>query len=368
MNVRDHLCIGRRLLQSATIFVGAVLPTMTVGIVALLVMRYAMERGAGLDLPHGWRDFIPESWDTGAVIAIAVVTAASFAFVMCRKHPTAANVAEAVGIAAALVVTYATQWCDSVGGVTAGLTAAGITVALATVVNSQAGKLRRNIATDSGGLIAQTNTKPDEAYIGVVPSVQIALALIMALVAYLAITDEDLSGSRTKLLAFAGIGITAASSISSKLNLKTTLAAAAAVISVIGAYIEVDQALIESNSEVGISTMLIAAGIVTGVLIMGLAFLSHITVRIFIAPLLAGVVAASIASVAALIPAVFISAGCNLPATWGAASILVAIVAGLIVGFGTLVGTAAIAIHSWRTTRSPGPPLADANPENPLIP
>ena len=181
---------------------------------------------------------------------------------------------------------------------------------------------------------------------------QIVLALIMVLVAYLAITNEDLSESRTKLLAFAGIGITAASSISPKLNLKTVLAAGGAVISVIGAYIEADQALTASNSEVGISTILIAAGIVTGGLIMGLAFRAHIAVRIFVAPVLAGAVAASMASFVALIPAVFISAGCDLPETWGVVSLLVAVLAGLVVGLATLVGTAAIAIRSWWTTRA----------------
>ncbi|MDE2785308.1 MAG: hypothetical protein OXL37_01450 [Chloroflexota bacterium] len=178
---------------------------------------------------------------------------------------------------------------------------------------------------------------------------QIALALIMVLVAYLAITDEDLSGSRTKLLAFAGIGITAAASISPKLNLKTILAGAGAVISITGAYIEADQALAESNSQVEISTILIAAGIVTGALLMGPAFSSHNVVRIFVAPVLAGVMAASIASFVALVPAAFISVGCNLPATWGAVSILAAVAAGLIVGFGTFVYTASIAIRSWRT-------------------
>ena len=89
---------------------------------------------------------------------------------------------------------------------------------------------------------------------------QIVLALIMVLVAYLAMTNEDLSESRTKLLAFAGIGITAASSISPKLSLKTMLAVGGAVISVVGAYLEADQTLAESNSEVvGVATILITA-------------------------------------------------------------------------------------------------------------
>ena len=96
---------------------------------------------------------------------------------------------------------------------------------------------------------------------------------------------------------------------------------------------------------------MIAAGIVTGVLIKDLAFHSHIAVRAFIAPILGGVAAASIASVAALIPAVFISIGCDLPETWGAVSLLVAVLTGLIVGLGIMVGTAVITIRSWWTTR-----------------
>ena len=355
MNVRDHLRTGRRLLHSATVLFGAVLPAMTAGIVALLVAYYAMEQGDVWQSAIGiGRDiYIPGSLSGGIFVAVATGVAAYIAYLKTRCHPLTANSATVAGIATACtLIWWPTHWCDLRGGIPAGVTAAGMVAALATVVSSQARKARQNTVTDRDDSIDQSDTKPDQAYVGIVPFVQIALALIMVLVAYLAMTNEDLSGSRTKLLAFAGIGFTAASSISPKLSLRTILAAAGAVISVIGAYIEADQALTASNNEVGISTILIAAGIVTGTWIMHLAFISHIAIRIFIAPVLAGVVAASIASVVALIPAVFISVGCNLPATWGAVSMLVAVAAGLIVGIGTMVGTAAIAIRSWWTTRA----------------
>ena len=90
-----------------------------------------------------------------------------------------------------------------VGGVAAGLTAAGIVAALsalATVVGSQARKVRRNAITDRDDSIDQSGTKPGEAYVRIFPFVQIVMALIMVLVAYLAITNDDLSESRTKLL------------------------------------------------------------------------------------------------------------------------------------------------------------------------
>ena len=99
-----------------------------------------------------------------------------------------------------------------VGGVAAGLTGAGMVAAVAAVVSFQARRARWNPVTDTDDSIDQSDSKPDEEYVGIVPFVQIVLALIMVLVAYLAMTNDDLSGSRTKLLAFAGIGITAASS------------------------------------------------------------------------------------------------------------------------------------------------------------
>lgn len=355
MNVRDHLCTGWRLLRSATVLVGAVLPAMAAGVVALLVTYYAMEHGDVWQSAIGiGRDiYIPGSLLGGIFVAVATGVAAYSAYQKTRSHPLTSNSATIAGIATACtLISWPTHWCDLRGGVAAGLTAAGIVAAPAIVVGSQARRVRQNTVAGGDDSIGQSNTKPDQAYVGIVLFVQIALALIMVLVAYLAMTDEDLSGSRTKLLAFAGIGITAAASISPKLGLKTLLAAAGAVISFVGAYIEADQALTASDSEVEIWTLLIAAGIVAGALMWGLAFVSHIAIRILIAPFLAGAMAASIAVVVALIPAVFISVGCSLPATWGFVSILIAVAAGLIVGIGTVVGTAAIAIRSWWTTRS----------------
>ena len=352
MNVRHHLCTGRRLLRSAAVLVGAVFPAMTAGIVALLVAHYAMEQGDVWQsaIGIGWDIYIPGLLPGGILVAVSTGVAAYIAYLKTRCHALTANSATIAGVATVcILIWWPTHWCDLRGGVAAGLTAAGIVAALAMVVSYQARKWHQNRATYRDDSIDQSDAKLDEASVGIVPFVQIALALIMVLVAYWAITNEDLSGSRTKLLAFAGIGITAASSISPKLGLRTILATAGAVISLVGAYVEADQALTASNSEVGIWTILIAAGIVTGAFMMRLALVAHISIRIFVAPILAGAVTLSIAFVVALIPAAFISVGCNLSATWGLVSILVAIAAGLVVGLGTMVGTAAIAIRSWRT-------------------
>ena len=347
MNVTD-------LLSRANKHTAKVLPPAVAGAVAALIAYYAMEVGGVWKSPGvSWGGFIP-GWLFG--ICFTILASVYFAYLCHRKapqYPATANIAAIAGTATILALTWwPTRQCDMVGGVAAGLTGAGMVAALAAVLSFQARKVRRNPVTARYDSIDQSDAKPDEGYVGIVPLVQIVLALIMVLVAYLAMTNDDLSGSRTKLLAFAGIGITAASSISPKLNLKTILAAGGAVISVIGAYIEADQALTASNSEIGIWTILIAACIVTGILIKDLAFHSHIAIQVTIGSILAGVVAASIASLAASIPAVFISLGCDLPETWGVVSLLVAVAAGLIVGLGTIVGTAAIAIRNGRRTRA----------------
>ena len=354
MPTSNRLMAVTGLLSRANKHAAKVLPPAVAGAVAALIAYYAMEAGGVWKSPGvGWGDFIP-GWLFGICFTIlASVCFACLCYLKAPQYPATANMAAITGTATVLALTWwPTRQCDMMGGVTAGLTAAGMVAALAMVVSLQARRVRRNPVTDGDGSTGQSGTKPDEAYIGIVPFLQIVLALIMVLVAYLAMTNEDLSGSRTKLLAFAGIGITAASSISPKLSLKTILAAGGAVISVIGAYIEADQALAASNSEIGIWTILIAAGLATAVWIMRLAFISHIAIRIFVASLLAGLVAASIASTTTLMLAAFISAGCDLPETWGVVSMLVAVLAGLIVGLGTIFGTAAIAIRSWWTTRA----------------
>lgn len=336
------------LLSRANKHTAKVLPPAVAGAVAALVAYYAMEEGGVWKSPGvSWGGFIP-GWLFG--LCFTILAAVCFAYLCRRKalqYPATANIAAITGATITLALTWwPTRQCDMVGGVAAGLTGAGMVAALAAVIIYLAPRLRRNTVTDRGDSVDQSDTKRDQAYVGIVPFVQIVLALIMVLVAYLAMTNDDLSGSRTKLLAFAGIGITAASSISPKLSLKTILAAGGAVISVIGAYIEADQALTASNSEIGIWTILVAAGIVTGILMKDLAFHSHMAIQATIGSFLAGVVAASMASFAALIPAVFISVGCDLPVTWGVVSLLVAVLAGLVVGLGTMVVTSAIAIRS----------------------
>ena len=338
-------------------------PAAVAGAFAALIAYYTMEVGGyWKSTTVGWGDYIP-GWLFSTFFTI--LAAVSFAFVSYQKsgrYPIAANVAAVVGTITVLaLIWWPTQQCDKTGGIMAGLTVAGVVIAIAAVVNSQAGKVRRGIVIDNSDPIVQSNTRPEGKYIGVAPFVQIALALIMVLVAYLAITDGDLSGSRTKLLAFAGIGITAASVISPEFSLKSILAMGGAAVSVIGAYLEMNQALISNNSEIGALTVLIAAGIVTGMVMMFLSFDAHLLVRLLVTPILTAVAVAGATLLITMIPIIVISNGCDVPATGMFTSTLTAGLLAVIAGavtFAIRLALAASDLWDWwaskRAARSSG--------------
>ena len=328
------------------------MPPATAGIVALLVAYYTMEQAGSQQSQTGWAGYIPEWLSKGVFVAFITGGTAFIAYLTARKYPTLSNTATIVGIATVLVATYATRWCNPMGGVIAGLTATGITTVLATVVNSQAGKVRRNIVIDNGGLPAQSNAKPEEEYIRIVPFAQIALATFMVIVVLIAFTNEDLAGSRTQLLTFAGIGIMAASVISAERSLRNVLAMVGVAISVAGAYLELDQALAMDNGEVGASVILIAAGIVTGALIVRLAFQGDTVVRLLVAPTLAAAAVAGVTLLMTMIPIVFISVGCKLPATGIVVLTLMAGTLAISASVITFVGVTVMALRNWMKAKA----------------
>jgi len=273
-------------------------------------------------------------------------------YLKARSYPTAANVATIAGIATTCaLIWWPTQQCNQIGGLAAGLTLAGMIVAVAMGINWQAGRVRRGIVIDDRACVDLSKGKPEAGRIGAVTFAQISLATIMVAVVLMAFTSDDVSESRTKLLLFAGIGITAASSISAKLNLKNILAIAGAVLSVVGAYLEMDQALASSHSEVGALTILIAAGLVAGIVIMFISFDARAEVRLLVTPILTAVAVAGATLLVTIIPIVLVSGGCNVPAMGIIISVMTA---GLLV---TVTGSATFAIllgrasDDWRKPR-----------------
>ena len=113
------------------------LPPATAGAVAALIAYYAMEVGGVWKSPGvSWGGFIP-GWLFG--VCFTTLAAVCFAYLCLRKvlqYPATANIAAITGIATILALTWwPTRQCDMMGGVAAGLTAAGIVAALAAAVS-----------------------------------------------------------------------------------------------------------------------------------------------------------------------------------------------------------------------------------------
>ena len=159
------------LLSRANKHTAKVLPPAVAGAVAALIAYYAMEVGGVWKSPGvGWGGFIP-GWLFGTCFTI--LAAVCFAYLCHRKaleYPATANIAAITGTATMLALTWwPTRQCDMVGGVAAGLTGAGMVAVLAAVVSFQARIVRWIPGTDRDDSIDQSNTNPDEAYVGIVP-------------------------------------------------------------------------------------------------------------------------------------------------------------------------------------------------------
>ena len=344
------------LLNRANRYTAMALPAAAAGTLFTLILYHALQRNGTLQSQTVWFGFMPE-WFSGVV---ALITAAVFIplgiYLKARNYPTAANVATISGIATTCaLIWWPTQQCSQIGGLTAGLTLAGMVVVTAMGINCQAGRVRRGIVIDDGAVVDQPNDKSEAGRMGAVTFAQIFLATIMAIVVLIAFTNDDVSESRTKLLMFAGIGITAASLISTKLNLKNILAIAGAVISVVGAYLEMDQALTSSSSEIGALTILIAAGLVAGIAAMFMSLDAQVRVRLVVTPILVGLAAGGVTLLITLVPVVLISSGCGVPTMGTAVSVLASGLLAVIAGSATFAVLTGIAAHDWRKSKKRAP-------------
>lgn len=329
------------------------LPPVAAGGIAGLIAYYAMEQG-GIWQSEGvsWGSFIPGWLFASFFTALAALCFAYLSYRKARQYPLASNMAAIAGSVTLLTLTWwPTRQCNLAGGVVAGLTVAAVAVVVAMVINWQAWKVRPGITIDGEAMIARSKAKPEEGRIAIAPFLQISLAVFMVVVVLMAFTSDDLTESRTELLLFAGIGITAASAISAERSLKNALAMAGAAVSVAGAYLEMSQSLASSGGEIQALTILAAAGLVAGVVIMFVSFEAHVVVRLLVTPVLGAVAAAGVTLLITVVPALFISTGCSVPATGIAISVLTSGLLAVIAGSTTFAVLLGIAARDLRTSR-----------------
>ena len=334
------------------------LPLVTVEILVLLFVFHVIEEQNVWQSRFGiaWSIYIPGWLSGGIFIAASTISTAYYTYLRARDYPFTANAATIAGIVTTCALMWwPTQQCDQMGGLTAGITVACAIVAVAMVVNWQAGKVHRGILIDCGGVVPRLGVKSEEGRIAIVPFLQISLAVFMTIVVLMAFTNDDLSESRTQLLLFAGIGITAASVISAERSLKSALAIAGAAVSVTGAYLELSQAITSSGSETGVLTILAAAGLLAGMAIMFISFHAHVVVRLVVTPILGAVAAAGVTLLIVAIPVFLISAGCFVPDTVAAISVLTSGLLAVIAGSVTLAVLIGAAASDWWTSRRAAP-------------
>ena len=327
----------------------------TVEILVLLFIFHVIEEQNVWQSRFGiaWSIYIPGWLSGGIFIAASTSSTAYYTYLRARDYPFTANAATIAGIVTTCALMWwPTQQCDQMGGLTAGITVACVIAAVAVVVNWQAGKVRQGFTIDNGAITAPSKAEAEEWRIGIVPFLQISLAVFMAIIVLMAFTNDDLNEARTKLLLFAGIGITAASNISAKRSLKSALAMAGAAVSVVGAYLEMSQALTSSGSETEALTILVAAGLVAGIVIMFVSLDAHVVVRLLVTPILGAVAVAGVTLLIIVIPVLFISAGCSLPVIGTYFSVLTSGLLAVIAGSVTLaVLIGAAASDLWTSRR-----------------
>lgn len=284
-----------------------VLPPFVAGIIVLLLVYYGVEWERGHKLPTGWDGLVPKSLASGLLMAFMTAGTLFATHLKAREHPTTANCATAAGFATTVVLSWATPLCDWTGGIAAGVTIAGSIIIVGAVVRAL------TVRNEWGLTKLRSIQEPNGGIEGLVSAMQIGVAIYMSFVVLISFTSEEIpSPALPLLLAFAGVGLAAAATVGTEHSLKNYMAIAGMIISLVGAYIQIDQAIV-ATGEGGISArdIMVAAIILAFAPFALFASRKHKIVRNLAIPLLAAVIAMCITTFATLIPAILIASGCS---------------------------------------------------------
>ena len=345
ITVQPMLHIRQILVQAVRKYGPAVLPVSAAAAVALMAAYQAVEPVGVPSTTAGgaiyvWLSRHVPSW-LGKGTLIAVMTGGT-AFVACWiawRHRIAANMAAVAGIAAVAVLTWATQWCNAVGGIIVG--------AMVARVQSERGILK----TLDGWWSRPASLGTD---IGMVRFAQISLGLYFGTIALMAATGSVLAESRWEVLTLSGVGITAASVISEKRRLANALALIGAGIALWVSYNEMARAVAVDDAGINAADLMLAAGIIIYLPVTALALRAHQRVRILIAPMLVGGLAACATFLAIGIIAVVIFTGCNAGDALISWLLLAAVVISIVFGAATFLVLFAMGIINWCRSRKSG--------------
>lgn len=321
------IAVGWKVLEHVNIYIAMVLPPAAAGVIVLLIVYYGVEWEVGRRPPTGWSSYTPTSLISGLLMVLMLGGTTLVTYQGARKHPTLANSSTAAGIATTTTLSWATQQCNWIGGIVAGLTAAGTIIVVATVVRAlMTGSVEQGVTA-----LRQTE-EPRTGTEGIISAMQIGMAISMGIVVLIALLHDHISSSaRPLLLVFAGVGMMAAATVSSEATLKNCMVIAGMIISLAGSYIQIDQVIAAADeSSSSASEIMLLTVISAFVPFTIFASQKHWIVRVVTVPMLAAVIVFSIVIFVTMIPALFIFQECN---TGDNALIPVLAVISIIAGF-----------------------------------
>ena len=324
----------------------AVLPTLAAGAIGLLLGAQVAEQLGGQPAPSGWAGYVPEWLVKGVLICLITGCVAFPGYWIAQRYPAEANLGVVAGGMTVAVLTWATQWCSAAGGISAGLLIAGVIVS--GVVSIRGGVRRRLWKTIKG---RWSDTESEQASLGTIQFAQIIMALYFGAIALIAISGSVPEEFRWKVLAFAGIGITAASVLSHSRTLNNLLAMLGVGIGLWGGFIEMNRAAAMIGGEISAATVMLVAGLVIYFPLTILALRGPTFVRVMIAPMLVAGMVFSVVFLVTVIIAAIIGSGCNLGATPLAVLLFASAMVPFVVGAATFIILTAIEIVNWLRRR-----------------
>ena len=241
----------------------AVLPTLAAGALALLLASYVAEQVGRQPAPSDWVGdisswirYVPEWLSKGLLLCITAGYGAFMAYPIAQRYRAESNSAAVVGSMTVAILMWTAQSCNTAGSIAAGLLSAGVVVSGVLCFRAEAKRRLWKTIKDWW-----SGSESNQASLGTIQFAQIIMAMYFGTLALIAISGSVPAEFRWKVLAFAGIGITAASILSDSRRLNNWLAMLGVGMGLWGGYVEMNRAAAIAGDEVNAANLMLAAGI-----------------------------------------------------------------------------------------------------------
>ena len=235
----------------------------TAGAATWFIAYFGVDPSSGQGAIIGLPKIIGPFWTDVIFIVLFTGVSGVFVYIVAKIYPTPTYTATVIGVVTTLIMRCVARQCDLSVHIPTGVMAAGASVAIFA----------------SGRVFLRTQRSAGAPSFSVISLLQISVAIYMfamVLVGVLAMTSDLIDiKSIGQILAFAGIGLTAAASLESPSGPKNWLALAAISVGLVGAYIQMAQAIDMIDVAISATDILLVSSIVAFVPFIFLMFQSN---------------------------------------------------------------------------------------------